>query len=76
MTYRPFYSKAENYQGNVIDGQNASAGPATLASPTGPEPGVIIRRGAQISFVIPINDALRLANDIADSVEAHDQAAA
>lgn len=76
MNIGPFVSRPHTYGMNVADGKHVSAGPATLTSPTGPEPGIIIRRGSQIHFVIPAEDAIRLANEIADAVEAHDQAAA
>ncbi|UZX04019.1 hypothetical protein F8G81_16475 [Arthrobacter sp. CDRTa11] len=64
-----FISRPHTYNMNVEDGRLASAGPAKLTSPTGVEPGVIIRRGSQINLVIPEHDAIRLANEIADALD-------
>lgn len=74
MNIGPFVSRPHTYGMNVEDGRQVSAGPALLTSPSGQEPGVIIRRGSRIAYVIPAEDAIRLANDIADAVEAHDRA--
>lgn len=67
---RPFYSKPGNYPDNIQEGKDIGASAAFLSSPQGPEPGVVIRAGFRIKAVIPAADALRLANEIADAVEA------
>ncbi|WP_455835386.1 hypothetical protein [Pseudarthrobacter siccitolerans] len=70
MNTKPFISHSYTYGRNVEDGRQIQAGTAWLTSPKGQEPGVIIRRGSHISFVIPAADAIRLANEIADAVDA------
>jgi hypothetical protein len=75
MTRKVFISKPENYDANLQEGAEVSAGRAWLSSPAGPIPGIIVRRDNYIRFVIPAADALRLANEIADAVEEMESAA-
>lgn len=67
---RTFISKPVNYRSNVSEGLSVEAGPAHLTSPDGHENGVVIRCGRAIKLVIPAREAIRLANEIADSIEA------
>jgi hypothetical protein len=73
---RPFISKPENYSGNLREGADMSAGPAYLTGPRGREPGVILREGKRILGIVPAAQAIRLANEIADAVEAAERNAA
>jgi hypothetical protein len=67
---RPFISKPENFAVNVQDGLDINAFAALLTAPEGSVPGIIVRSGPRIRFIIPAHDAIRLANEIADAVEA------
>lgn len=70
MTNRPpFQSKREHYARNLSEGAELVAGPAFLTGPNGREPAVVVRRGANVRFVIPANEALRLATEIADALQ-------
>jgi hypothetical protein len=73
---RPFISKPDNYPNNIRDGADITAGPAYLTGPAGQEPGVVIRNGFRIRSIIPAAQAIRLANEIADAVEAAERNAA
>ena len=67
-----FTSPAEHYARNIRDAQDFNASPAWIGAPDGPrEPGVVLRSGKGIRAVMPIPDALRLANQIADAIAAH-----
>lgn len=60
------------YKRNVTAAANYTAQPARLTENGNLDhPAVIIRNGNSIAAVMPIPDALRLANLIADAVEAH-----
>lgn len=73
---RPFVSKADNYAINVNDGAGIKAFPALLTGPNGFESAVVFRSGSRIRFVIPSAEAIRIANEIADSVESLERPAA
>ncbi|MHA7298219.1 hypothetical protein [Pseudarthrobacter sp. MDT3-1] len=67
-----FQSKAASYQHNMMQAERFRANPALLTAPSGEqEPAVVIRSAGKIQGVIPIAAALRLANQLADSVDAH-----
>ncbi|MDV8147251.1 hypothetical protein [Arthrobacter sp. B10-11] len=67
-----FASAAVHYDRNLKDAPTIHAKPATLNPPDGaPEPAVVIFKTRQIQNVLPLADALRLANQIADAVDAH-----
>lgn len=73
---RPFISKPDSYAVNVQDGIDINAFAALLTAPEGREPAVVVRSGSRIRFIIPAIDAIRLANEIADAVEAAEAALA
>lgn len=71
-----FIGTAGNYALNTRQGASFNAKPAALATPTGTlEPGVVIRSLGKVHGVLPAADALRLATEIADALEAHRTAA-
>ena len=70
MPRAPFISKPENYDHNIREGYGATAGPAILSGHNGRENAVIIRSGHHIKFILPTDQAIRIANEIADAVEA------
>lgn len=70
-----FVSKPENYQFNTLEGAETHAQPAWLSGPQGREPGIIVRSGHRIKFIIPAAEAIRIANEIADAVEEIERAA-
>ena len=77
VTFKVFRSKPHTYAQNIQDGVALTAGPALLTAPDGrTEPGVIFRYGYLIKFVLHADQAIRVANEIADSVEAAERAAA
>jgi hypothetical protein len=68
-----FVTAREQYARNIRESSNYMARPARLTTPTDErEPAVILYCGGHIKAVMPVADALRLANQIADAVEAHD----
>lgn len=67
-----FISKPEQHRMNMMQAERFRANPALLTAPDGSqEPGVVIRSAGKIQGVIPIAAALRLANQLADSVDVH-----
>jgi hypothetical protein len=67
-----FTSSPEHYNRNISESANYQAAAAVLTTPTGDrQPAVVLRNGAYIKAVMPIGDALRLANNIADALDAH-----
>lgn len=71
---RVFISKRAQHTRNIKEAARYQAAPAQLTVSEGEQiPGVIIRSGPFIKAVTPISDALRLANQIADAVDAHDR---
>ena len=62
-----FTSSSQYYEKNVKEAATAQAGKARLHTPTGEQiPGVVIWSGKAVRIVLPIPEALRLANEIAD----------
>ena len=67
-----FTSKAEHYRKNVRQGGDTNARPATLTTYSGVErPAVVLFCRGTVYGVLPLDDALRLANQIADAIAAH-----
>lgn len=67
-----FSSAAVHYDRNIKDAPTIQAKPATLNPADGDqEPAVVIFKSRQVLSVLPAADALRLANQIADSIAAH-----
>ena len=68
-----FTAKSAHYKRNIRQGQTYKARPAILTTPDGEaEPAVVIHYSGAVNGVLPIPAALKLANQIADAVEAHD----
>ena len=69
-----FTAKAEHYRKNVREAHGINAHQATLTTYSGEKrPAVLISRRGTIYGVLPVDDALRLANEIADAIAAHRQ---
>lgn len=67
-----FTTAPQHYTRNLEDAANFNASPASIGKPGGShEPGVVIKNGRFIKAVMPISEALRLANEIADATDAH-----
>ncbi|MDI3211697.1 hypothetical protein [Arthrobacter sp. AL12] len=68
-----FTSQPDHHRRNIVQAFSYRARPAILSTPTGEqEPAVILRSGERIHGILPIAQALKLADQIADAVEAHD----
>lgn len=68
-----FISREEQFHRNTVEAMHYSARPAKLTNNGQHEPGVVVRSGNFIKVVLPVTEALRLANEIADAVAAHKQ---
>jgi len=67
-----FKSGAEHYDRNLTQSGTCVARPATINKPSGEQtPGVVLFTTRQVRAVLPIAEALRLANEIADAIAAH-----
>ena len=68
MTARPFIQPAHRYAQTLTEGESARAVRAILHPDTTgtKEPGVMFATGDKVRMCIPLADALRLANEIAD----------
>lgn len=67
-----FTSGAEYYTRNLKASQNFTAIPARIHNPAGGrENGIVLLNGKGIGAVMPVSEALRLANQIADALAAH-----
>ncbi len=67
-----FSSSGDHYQRNLKDAPTIHAKPATLNPSEGiQEPAVVIFKTRQVQSVLPVTEALRLANQIADAIAAH-----
>ncbi|MDQ0117454.1 hypothetical protein J2T22_000624 [Pseudarthrobacter defluvii] len=66
-----FTSPSQFHTRNNKDAALFNAYPAKLMQPAGgKEPGVVLMKGKAIRAVMPVSEALRLANEIADSIAA------
>lgn len=67
-----FTTGPQHYTRNVGDAAKFTATPASIGKPGGThEPGVVLKLGRAIKAVMPVPEALRLANEIADALAAH-----
>lgn len=66
-----FRTALSRYDQNVSDAKRTYARPALLDTPAGPTPAVAVFSGRRLSGVYPVRDAMRLANEIADSITHH-----
>jgi hypothetical protein len=68
-----FTSRSPYYDRNIEDGKRLTIRQALITDPDGNHiNAVALFNGLHMKFCIPANDAIRLANDIADAVEAHE----
>lgn len=66
-----FIAKPEKYAANRRQAANFTATPAVQVTPTAERtPAILLRSPGMIHGVLPIPEALRIANAIADAVEA------
>lgn len=67
-----FTSSPGHYERNIKDAASAKAGKARIDAPDGNHlQGVVVWSGKAVRLVMPTAEALRLANEIADSIAAH-----
>jgi len=67
-----FISKPEHFHLNMKQAATYNAQPALMAVADGArEPAVVLFSTSQIRGVLPVSEALRLAHEIADAVDAH-----
>ncbi|MDV8148542.1 hypothetical protein [Arthrobacter sp. B10-11] len=64
-----FTAKSERYAGNVKQAASLTARPAVQFTPEEVEqPAIVLRSSGQIHGVLPLAEALRLANELADLI--------
>lgn len=67
-----FTTGPQHYTRNLSDAAKFNANPAIIGKPGGTtEPGVVLKNGREIRAVMPLPEALRLANEIADAMATH-----
>lgn len=66
-----FIAKSEKYAANTKQAANLTAVPAIQNTPDGRQPAILLRSPGMIHGVLPVADALRVANQIADALAAH-----
>lgn len=67
-----FISQPSRHSFNVRQAPTINAKPALLTAPDGSkEPAVVLFSSFQVQGVMPAAEALRVANEIADAVDAH-----
>lgn len=65
-----FTTSAEFYNRNLKDAAAFNASAAKIGGPGGTsEPGVVLKHGRAIRAVMPVPEALRLANEIANAIK-------
>lgn len=70
-----FVAKKEKRAANLLQAASLTAGPAVLIAPDDArEPAVVLRSQGQIHGVLPLNEALRVATQMADVIAAHRKA--
>lgn len=71
-----FTTGPQHYTRNLDDAAKFNATPAIIGKPGGAEEtGVVLKLGRAIKAVMPVPEALRLANEIADALASHQQEA-
>lgn len=69
MKDQPFTSWPERYDENLIEARRLRAATGVLMCNHGPDlPAVAIFSGSNFKYMLPHEEALRLANEIADSL--------
>lgn len=72
MSRRLFMSKTDRYDDDMRAADSLRACPVWLMNPNGEqEPGVGLFEGTRPRFMMPLTDALRVANQIADIIQDH-----
>lgn len=72
MERKIFTSHSDRYAQNITDGHTLEARAAWLSPPSGGrEPGIAIMTNNAPRTVVPISDALKLAHQLADIIDAH-----
>lgn len=66
-----FHSRDHHYWANTEDAKDTYAKPATMDTPQGLEPAVALFSGKFIRGIYPLDEALRIANQMADSIAYH-----
>jgi hypothetical protein len=66
-----FTSWPHRYALNVRDGETTHVIQAEIQGPNGSEPGVAIRTGSYVKYVLRADHALALCNEIVDALENH-----
>lgn len=70
-----FLSGPEYYASNTNHARNIKADAATLIAPGGErQPAVVLYKKGKIYGVLPVAEALRLGNEIADAIQQSEQA--
>lgn len=65
-----FTTSPEFYSRNLKDAAAFNASAARIGGPAGTsEPGVVLKHSRAIRAVMPVSEALRLANEIADAIK-------
>lgn len=65
-----FVSKPEHYARNTKQAANLAAGAAILTNRArDQEPAVVLHSGNRVHNVLPVAEALRLANEVADAFQ-------
>lgn len=67
----PFRTPDNRYHQNVADAEGTYARPALMGTPDGPVPAVALFNAHNVKGVLPVKDALRIANQIADAIDFH-----
>ncbi len=74
MTGRIFTSTSDHYEDNISRSNKIGAHPAWSWDTTSTRhPAVVLLRGTPVPLVLTPEDALRLANEIADALANHPQ---
>lgn len=70
---KPFISGRDFYELHIEDGRVIHASPALITSPSGDrEPAVSIHKASRVLTILPLEDATRLAYELADVIDATD----
>lgn len=71
-----FTSWPHRYNLNIKDGETIKVLQAEIQGPNGSEPGIAIKSGSYVKYVLRADHALTLCNEIVDALETHPNRAA